>query len=148
MKIQNIECTERVKKLRAFYLQKEPEIRHRIGDERVHRARLLYLEGWRIAKQEAPTARIRKSMAEAYMLKHIRPSIQAGELIVGQPDLEPFTAKEQEQFERYRESEEFVIENRGRKDHVALDYQLLLDRGVTGMLELVEEKLGEIDLSD
>lgn len=144
MKILDLTATERVKSLREFYLKEEPRIRRLIGDNRKHRARYLYLEGWSMLKETAPTTRIRKSMAEAYMLKSTKPHITKGELIVGQPDLREFSPEEQAQYDQYMYAFKFVPENWGRKDHTALDYQLLLDKGILGMLEIVENKLATL----
>ena len=145
MKILDIVATERVNALRKYYLKEEPRIRRLIGDCRKHRARYLYLEGWSKTKESAPTTRIRKSMAEAYMLKNTHPHITKGELIVGQPDLREFTPDEQAQYDQYMHAFKFVPENWGRKDHTALDYTLLLEKGVIGMLDIVNEKLSALN---
>lgn len=141
MNILDISVTDRVKKLREYYLSEEPRVRRLIGDSRKHRALFLYLEGWSKIKDTAPTTRLRKSMAEAYMLKNTVPHITKGELIVGQPDLREFTHEEQAQYDQYMYAYRFVPENWGRKDHLALDYGLLLDKGILGMLQIIEEKL-------
>lgn len=140
-------CSVRVDFLREYYLQDEPRIRKLIGDCRKHRALMLYLEGWKKYKEDpvAATTRLRKSYAEKYMLDHTVPNIFPKELIVGKPDLRDFTEAEAELFKNYKECEKFVVDNWGRKDHVALDYQLLLDKGVSGMIQLLEEKLSQID---
>ena len=145
MKILDLNATDRIKKLREYYLKEEPRVRRLIGDNRKHRARYLYLEGWSKIKDTAPTTRIRKSMAEAYMLKNTVPHITRGELIVGQPDLREFAPEEQAQYGQYMYAYKFVPENWGRKDHTGLDYELLLDKGVLGMLQIVEEKLSVIN---
>lgn len=145
MKILNINATKRVEHLREYYLKEEPRVRRLIGDNRKHRARFLYLEGWENLKETAPTLKLRKSMAESYMLKNTKPHITKGELIVGQPDLREFEPEEQAKYDQYMYAYKFVPENWGRKDHLALDYQLLLDKGVQGMLEIVEQKLENLD---
>lgn len=147
MKKMTFACSPRVDALRKYYLDDEPRIRRLIGDTRKHRALMLYLEGWRLCKnkEEVATTRLRKSYAEKYMLENTVPNIYPKELIVGKPDLRDFTASEQEEFEKYKEAEKFVIDNWGRKDHVALDYQLLLDKGITGMLSLLDDELLKID---
>ena len=48
-----------------------------------HRSLMLYVQGWTEASEKADTLRIRRSYAEAYMLKNTKPIIIPGELIVG-----------------------------------------------------------------
>jgi len=150
MKKMTFDCSPRINDLRKYYLDDEPRIRRLIGDTRKHRALMLYLEGWRLCKnkEEVATTRLRKSYAEKYMLENTVPNIYPKELIVGKPDLRDFTENEQEEFDRYRAAEQFVIDNWGRKDHVALDYQLLLDKGITGMMALLDEELLKIDYNN
>lgn len=147
MKKMTFECTERVGSLREYYVADEPRIRRLIGDTRCHRAYMLYLEGWKKYKgnERVATTRMRKSYAEAYMLEHTMPNITPGELIVGKPDLRELSEEEKLLFDHYQMAEHYVIDNWGRKDHTALDYQLLLDKGITGIIALLEEQLEDID---
>lgn len=150
MKKTTYPCSKRVTDLRNYYLEDEPRFRKLIDNTRKHRALMLYLEGWRRCKANplVATTRLRKSYAEKYMLENTVPNISPGELIVGKPDLRDFTPEETELFAKYMEANEFVVDNWGRKDHVALDYQLLLDEGVTGMLEILKAEIEKINFDD
>ena len=37
---------------------------------------------------------------------------------------------------------------RGRADHLALDYQLLLDKGINGIVEILDNEIGKLNLGD
>ena len=37
---------------------------------------------------------------------------------------------------------------RGRADHLALDYQLLLDKGIKGIIEILDDEIGKLNLGD
>lgn len=142
------ERSERVLRLREYYLNHSPmSVNKELVCWKCHHSLRLYIEGWMMSK-EAPTTRIRRSMAEAYMLEHTKPMIEPGELIVGQPDFTPFTEEEQKAYEEYLRLQQGMPPKRGRADHLALDYRMLLDKGILGMLEVVEEQIGNIDYCD
>lgn len=149
MIVENIKSTRRVEKLREYYLKNSPRIFHPgLTENKDHRALLLFLEGWRRSKSTAATTRIRKSMAEAYMLENTVPIIIPDELIVGQPDFREFNEEEQKAYDEYKKAEEYVVKDWGRKDHLALDYQLLLEKGISGILEIIDEEISKIDIND
>ena len=87
-----------------------------------HRSLMLYVKGWNEAFEKADTLRIRRSYAEAYMLKNTKPIIIPEELIVGQPNLEPFSENEQKEYDAMMEKIKMMPPRRGRWDHLALDY--------------------------
>lgn len=85
------------------------------------------------------------------MLENTNPVIIPNELIVGQPDFEKFSSEESEEEEKYKkylEDEKFMPLKRGRADHLAMDYQLLLDKGINGIIEILDEKIAALDLFD
>ena len=61
------------------------------------------------------------------MLENTRPIIIPGELIVGQPDLSDFSDDEEKRYNEYIKTGHMMPVKRGRVDHFAPDYQLLLD---------------------
>jgi len=142
------DASTRVKSLREYYLNNSPmSVNRDLFCWKCHRSLLLYVQGWE-KSCHAQTTRIRRSMAEAHMLEHTKPVIIENELIVGQPNLAPFTAEEEAEYNRCLDLDKVIPPKRGRADHLALDYQLLLDKGIKGILEILNEKISKLDLTD
>ena len=141
--------TERITFLRNYYLNNSQMVLNRdLVPWKCHKSLYLYVEGW-VNNAQASTVRLRRSMAEAYMLKNINPIICKKELIVGQPDFSPFEPDEQIQFEEYKKIFKHGIPPiKGRADHMALDYEKLLEKGMEGVIEEIKEKLDSIDVYD
>ena len=140
--------TDRITKLREYYINNSPmSVNRDFVMWKCHRSKMLFIEGW-LGATEAPTTKLRYSMAEAYMLKNTRPIIEKGELLVGQPDLSPFSKEEQEKYDKYMIFEDYVPKQRGRGSHFGLDYSLLFQKGINGILEDLKEKLENIDIND
>ncbi len=147
--IMNIKPTERVKRLREYYLNNSPmSVNRDLTVWHCHRSFLLYQEGFEAAFWSADTLRIRRSMAEKYLLENTRPVIIPDELIVGQPDFSDFNEDEQARFDEAMKKRKTASLKRGRADHLAMDYQLLLDEGIEGIINLLDKKLSEIDPCD
>ena len=143
------ERTSRIEKLREYYLNNSPmSINKNLVCWKCHRSLMLYNEGWEMNAWSADTIRLRRSAAEAYMLENTRPIIIPGELIVGQPDFSDFSDDEKKRYDKYIKTEHIMPIKRGRADHFAPDYQLLLDVGVNGMLKIAEDELNKIDVCD
>ena len=139
----------RIDQLRSFYLNHSPmSVNKNLNCWKCHRSLMLYVKGWNEASEKADTLRIRRSYAEAYMLRNTKPIIIPGELIVGQPNLEPFSENEQKEYDAIMEKIEMMPPRRGRWDHLALDYQLLLDKGINGIIEILNTELDKIDTGD
>ena len=141
--------TKRIAFLKDYYLNNSQMVLNRdLVPWKCHRSLYLYVEGW-IKNAQAPTVRLRRSMAEAYMLENMKPVIRNRELIVGQPDFSPFEPNEQIQFEEYekiyRQGMPYI---KGRADHMALDYEKLLKKGIKGVIDEIKEKLDLIDAYD
>ena len=141
--------TERITFLKDYYLNNSQMVLDRtLVPWKCHKSLYLYIEGW-IKNAQAPTVRIRRSMAEAYMLKNMKPVICEKELIVGQPDFSDFTPEESEKFEEYKKlTWQAIPRLQGRADHTALDYEKLLGKGVEGVIEELKVKLEGIDFYD
>ena len=137
--------SSRIPFLKDYYLNNSQMVLNRdLVPWKCHRSLFLYVEGW-IKNDRSPTVRLRRSMAEAYMLKNIKPVICNKELIVGQPDFSPFDTDEQIQFEEYTKIfKQGMPLIKGRADHMALDYEKLLEKGIEGVMEEIKEKLDEI----
>ena len=141
--------TARVQHLREHYLNHSPMSTNRdLVAWKCHRSLYYYVEGW-MHESHAATVRLRRAGAEGYMLRCIAPVIEPGELIVGQPDFTPFSEEEQQKYDQYCRFEWNVIPpKRGRADHLGPDFTLLLEKGIIGMLALLNEKADALDLSD
>lgn len=112
-----IEKTERIDKLRSYYLKNSKMA----TDEgtvcwKCHRSLMLYVDGWRKNAWNSDTARIRRSMAEAYMLENTRPVIIPGELIVGQPCFDDFTEEEKIKYNECLSIESMMPIKHGRPE--------------------------------
>ena len=143
------ERTERIKKLRDYYLNNSKMATDKnVTFYKCHRSLLLYLEGWEKNKWSTDTVRIRRSAAEKYMLENTKPVIIPGELIVGQPDFEDFTADEKRIYDSYMDKQRMVPPARGRSDHLALDYGLLLEKGIAGIIEILDDEINKLDFGD
>jgi formate C-acetyltransferase len=144
------EKTERIDYLKEYYMTHSKMVLSRddLVPWKCHRSLYLYVEGW-VKNQYAPTVRIRRSMAEAYMLKNMNPVICDKELIVGQPDFSPFTEEESKKYKEYRFLYQYGIPLlKGRADHMALDYKKLLEKGVEGVIEEIKQKLDGVNVYD
>ena len=143
------ERSSRIEKLREYYLNNSPmSINKNLVCWKCHRSLMLYIEGWEKNAWSADTVRLRRSAAEAYMLENTKPIIIPGELIVGQPDFSDFSDEEKTRYDEYIKTEHIMPIKRGRADHFAPDYQLLLDVGINGMLKITEDELNKIDVCD
>jgi hypothetical protein len=127
----NTTVSERISYLRNYYKKNSKMVLDRTLTPWIcHQSQFLYTEGWK-KSINAPTVRMRRSMAEAYMLSHSKPVICERELIVGQPDFSDFTDEEKKLANENEILYHDVIPyRRGREDHLALDYGLLLDEGI------------------
>lgn len=143
------ERSSRIEKLREYYLNNSPmSLNKNLVCWKCHRSLMLYIEGWEKNAWSADTVRLRRSAAEAYMLENTKPIIIPGELIVGQPDFSDFSDEEKTRYDEYIKMEHIIPIKRGRADHFAPDYQLLLDVGINGMLKITEDELNKIDVCD
>lgn len=141
--------TIRVEKLRDYYLNNSKMSTNKdLVCWKCHRSLMLYIEGWEKNMHTAATSRIRRSLAEAYMLEHTRPVIIPGELIVGQPCFDDFSSDEKAKYAEYLKLERMMPVKRGRADHLALDYKLLLDKGINGIIEILDDEINKINFCD
>ena len=147
--MKELQKTARVEKLRDYYLNNSKMATDKnMVFCKCHRSLMLYVEGWKNNIWNTDTARIRRSAAEAYMLENTRPVIIPGELIVGQPCFDDFSPEEEERYKECLKFEKIMPVKRGRADHLALDYQLLLDKGIKGIIEILDDEIGKLNLSD
>lgn len=145
----NTEKTERITFLKNYYSNNSQMVLNReLTPWKCHKSLYLYTEGW-VKNVYAITLRLRRSLAENYMLKNMKPVICNKELIVGQPDFSSFNSDELKKFDEYMgPTRNGMPTHRGRADHVALDYEKLLEKGIEGVIEEIQEKLDAIDIYD
>ena len=146
MMIKRTPPTERVEKLRALYLA-GPVMQENLSYCRTRRQRLLYAKGY-AESGFADTARLRRAYAEAYVLKNMRPVINAGEMIVGLPDFTPLTPEETAENAEYEEKMVGAPVARNHGGHMTLDFEKLLKIGVDGLLREVQERRAALDMLD
>ena len=139
--------TVRIDELKDYYLKFSKIANNKEGISMCHRSLKLYVEGWKTNACNAPTAKIRRSMAEGYMLENTRPVIIPGELIVGQPCFDDFSPEEEE-YKEYMKLEKIMPIRQGRGDHIGLDYQPLLDKGINGIIENLDDEISKLDFYD
>ena len=82
------------------------------------------------------------------MLENSKPVIIPGELIVGQPDFSPFSSEENKLPSQSSNVRIDIPPQRGRADHMALDYPKLLKMGVEGLIAEAKEKRDALDPFD
>lgn len=144
----DISESERIPRLRAYYLtHAQMAVDRELVPWKCRRSLLLYREGWADAGN-APTVRLRRSYAEAYLLRNTVPVLFPEDLIVGQPDFSPFSDDEKERMKRADSVGAGIPAQRGRADHLALDYPMLLEQGISGVLGTLHEKQDALDLFD
>jgi len=110
-----------------------------------------FLEGW-LANEEAPTARRRRSLAEAAELYAAKPFITESELLLGHLYLPEYTPEEQARYdqlcEMFRMSNITLLERGPRIDHLSLDLDKLLRVGVEGLIDEIQACKDALDLKD
>lgn len=82
-----------------------------------------------------------------YAFSNLSPSITEGELIVGKRDI-PLSAEAQQEWDnKYKLIADTRSENAGtgQDSHMAIDYELLLSKGINGIIESIDEYLTDCD---
>ena len=144
--MERIECSTRIRNLRAEYLNNSILVNNSdsLSFMMEGNAIIQYVYGWKNAPYNNITTKKRRSVAEAYMLEHLNPVISRGELIVGQPDL---NIKDKDEYNRCREFMDIMPVKAGRESHMGLDYKILLDKGVKGIIADIESNLSQLNKS-
>ncbi len=154
-----LEISPRVQRLREAYLklpvamENDPYVdkkyRHFCTGDRW--VTLGFLEGW-AANENAPTARRRRSLAEAAELRAAQPVILDDELLAGHLYLPEYTPEEQARYDKlcdeFRMSNITLLETGPRIDHLGLDFDKLLQKGVLGLLDEVRARRDALNLDD
>lgn len=122
--------------------------RNRTGDRWTT---LGYLRGWR-DHARAETSRMRLAYAEAEELYEAQPVFLDGELLAGHLYLPDYTEEEQKEYDAlcdaFAMSNLTLVETPPRKDHICLDYEKLLKKGLSGIRQEICDAKGAIDLDD
>lgn len=141
----SMEPTSRIKKLReqTFLCPMMAELpSHSQGLRR----ELLLHEGW-INSAAQPTTRLRRAASQAYRMDHMEVVIDDNELIVGCPDFSELTEDEQRRFDKVREiARKCIAPPRGVYDHMAMDYEKLIEVGVNGLISEVNQRRKALSL--
>lgn len=106
------------------------------------------LEGW-IKNKYAATTKLRRSLAEAAELDASKPVIYDCDLLCGRlylPHMSPDEKKQYDELCSAFDNSPFPLHSSGaRKDHIALDFEKLLSRGIDDILDELKEKLGVLE---
>lgn len=119
---------------------------YRSGDRYIT---LGFLRGYK-KHNDALTARLRTSYAEAEELYESQPIICDDELLLGHLYLPDFTDEEQAEYDAlcddFDMSPHTLLERAPRKDHLCLDFEKLLKVGISGLKKEINEKLNGLDM--
>ena len=139
-------AVERINSLRAFY-KTQPVFAEWVNYNRQRRQRLNYMRAFS-QNGGLYSYRLRRANAEAYLLDHMEPVINDGELIVGLPDLTPLTEDEQKEYDTLANGMKFSPQGAHiTSGHMALDYAKLVRIGVKGLLDEVNCRMSALDLN-
>jgi formate C-acetyltransferase len=117
-------------------------------DEKLPENRLLWFRGWLAARDEEEYL-VRRAKARAYEMANSTPVIRDGELISGIPCRRIFTPEEKEELRFYEAHIAGSLPvTGGQHSHMAVDYPLLLERGITGIIGKINELKQNLDLTD
>ncbi len=109
-----------------------------------------YLRGWK-KHADAETTRLRAAYAEAEELYFAEPVILDNELLAGHLYLPEYTEKEWEEYyelaKAFDMSSYTLTERPPRKDHIALDFKKLIQKGIHGLKEEIKDCVQRIDFS-
>lgn len=151
------EPTERVLKLREramkaidthamWYQRSRTNADDRYGWD--DRQLMNFYKAW-LNHADAPTTLLRRTLAEADMIASEPVILNDDDLICGQPDVSELSKEEREEFEFYRTNYiNHVPQVLGRTGHMGLKYERLLELGIEGILELIEDYRSKLDESN
>ncbi|MEN6301609.1 MAG: hypothetical protein ABFD96_02750, partial [Armatimonadia bacterium] len=132
-----IEPTERTMKLREQILLC-PMMAELPSHTWGPRRDLLLAEGW-VASAGELTTRLRRAASHAYRLDHSEIVIGESELIVGCPDLSALTEDEEQRLKQIQAARTGMPLSRGTYDHMAMDYEKLIEVGGRGLIAELEQ---------
>ena len=159
MTYQPLEITERVKRIKEqYFLLPVPQELNPYVDKKYRHFRsgdrwitLGYLRGWKKHK-DAHTTLLRTAYAEAEELNEAQPVLVEDELLVGHLYLPEYSAQEQAEYDAlcdaFEMSSHTLLERAPRKDHIGLDFDKLLEKGILGIQQEIHEQLAQLNLSD
>lgn len=159
MKYKGIPITERIQRLKETYrhlpvpMEDNPYIDKKYkgfctGDRWMT---LGYLRGWQ-KHADAETTRLRTSYAEAEELYEALPVIFPDELLLGHLYLPEYSEAEQAEYEKlcemFQMSSHTLKERAPRKDHLTLDFEKLLKKGIAGIRREILEASKKLDIDN
>ena len=107
-----------------------------------------FLEGWSKHKY-ARTTKLRRSLSEAEELYAAKPIIYESDLLCGRLYLPHMSSDEQDRYNKLCDAFEsscFPLHlETARKDHICLDFDKLLNKGLDKIIEELKSKLSELN---
>ncbi|HIS67794.1 MAG TPA: hypothetical protein IAA58_00295 [Candidatus Gallacutalibacter stercoravium] len=111
--------------------------------------RYLYEKAYLESAQQEKSTPCRVGMAQRYMFANAQPVIDGGELVVGKHSCRALSATEEEEWTLIRR---YALPAKPRSDgqaaHMAVDYELLLQKGVSGILEDIQHHMAQLDCAN
>lgn len=104
-----------------------------------------YLQFYRRYVETSGSIEARYADACAYAFDHAAVCIDEGELIVGKPSRPLTEAEKAEWRELEARAREDLNAHYGQDSHMAVDYELLLDKGISGVIARIDEKLASCE---
>ena len=112
---------------------------------------LAFLEGY-LKHDNAYTARLRRSYADAEELYAAQPIIMDDELLVGHLYLPDYTEEEQKRYEELCDMfimSPSTLKMQGpRNTHLSLDFEKLIRLGINGLKREIQQQLSKLDYND
>lgn len=130
-------ASRRVERLRKAALSKD------IDRDRKTEWKLGYARGFLQSDTISDTVH-KRGIAIGNMLSQSTPVIDVDELIVGKPLFSDPTQEQLEELEFFKDSK---LNPGGMKSHMAIDYEKLLIKGLSGVLDEINEYRSNLDLS-
>jgi len=103
-----------------------------------------YLEG---CKRTISTVE-KYAWAVYYMLSNVTPAIGEEELILGRPVNRPLTEEETADFQKMREYELPVLNSILNNAHMAIDYEYILQKGISGIKKDIDNYISKLDIKN
>ncbi len=145
--------TERIKKVREAYISCPVQTKTKPFYYSMDRwISLGFLEGW-LDNEAAITTKLRRSLAEARELDEAKPIIYDDELITGHLYFPEYEGEQKARFNSLLESFKMSTTAKGtepsraRADHICLDYEKLLTKGISGIITEIKEKKSKLNFS-
>ncbi|MCL1792887.1 MAG: hypothetical protein FWG34_03365 [Oscillospiraceae bacterium] len=105
----------------------------------------LYYKGYLEACKKTISTVEKYAWAANYMLKNVEPAIGEHELVLGRPKNRPLTETEEAEYKLMREYELPLLNSILNNGHMAIDYEYILKKGISGIKADIDGYIGGLD---